>query len=215
VAGSISAARYKLWGAAAESKLPTGTYFGIDWNLMKQEGDSVIGKFDDFLDLPPPSARGGPGIREILDYEERAITATVNQLVGDRWSFSAAYRVTWSELQGAFPAFQQIPNASVRHVDSELNQLDLGVHWNHESGFFARADALWTSQENDGFVPEEPGDSFWQLNALAGYRFPRNYGEISVGVLNLLDTDYQLEPLSPYLELPHERTLFVRCRVTF
>jgi outer membrane receptor protein involved in Fe transport len=89
------------------------------------------------------------------------------------------------------------------------------VNWTHEGGLFARADALWTSQENDGFVPPEPGDSFWQLNALVGYRFPRNRGEVSIGVLNLLDTDYQLEPLSPFLELPHERTLIVRCRVTF
>jgi tetratricopeptide (TPR) repeat protein len=215
VAGSISAARYKLWGAAAESKLPTGTYLGLEWNTMKQEGDSVIGVFDDFLNVPPPSARGGPGIREILDYEERAITATINQLVGDRWSFSGAYRVTWSEFQAVFPDFLPFPGAGLRHMDSELHQLDLGVNWNHESGIFARADALWTSQENDGFVPPEPGDSFWQLNALVGYRFPRNRGEVGVGVLNLLDTDYQLEPLSPFLELPHERTLFVRCRVTF
>jgi tetratricopeptide (TPR) repeat protein len=215
VAGSISAARYELWGAAAESKLPTSTYLGLEWSTMKQEGDSVIGEFDDFLNLPPPSARGGPGIREILDYEERSITATINQLVGDRWSFSGAYRVTWSEFQVVLPGFLPIPGAGVRHVDSELHQLDLGVNWNHESGVFARADALWTNQENDGFVPAEPGDSFWQLNALIGYRFPRNRGEVSAGVLNLLDTDYQLEPLSPFLELPHERTLFVRCRVTF
>jgi tetratricopeptide (TPR) repeat protein len=215
LAGSVSAARYKLWGAAAEAKLPTDTYLGIEWNNLKQEGDSVIGVFDDFLNVPPPSARGGPGVRQNLDYEERAISATINQLVGEQWSFSGAYRLTWSEFHGLFPDFLSIPGASVRHLDSELHQLNLGVHWNHESGLFARADALWTSQENDNFVPAEPGDSFWQLNALVGYRFPRNRGEISVGVLNLLDTDYQLEPLSPYLELPHERTLFVRCRVTF
>jgi tetratricopeptide (TPR) repeat protein len=215
VAGSISAARYKLWGVAAESKLSSGTYLGVEWNAMKQEGDSVFGVFDDFVNLPPPSARGGPGTREVMDYEERSITATVNQLVGDRWSFSSAYRVIWSELQGVFPDFRSIPNAELRHVDSELHQLNLGVHWSHESGFFARADALWTMQENDNFVPAEPGDSFWQLNALVGYRFPQNRGEISAGVLNLLDTGYQLEPLSPYIELPHERALVVRCRVTF
>ena len=105
----------------------------------------------------------------------------------------------------------------------DLSQLDLAALWNHESGFFVRGDALWTHQDNDGFPAPadhphdtgEPGDDFWQLNAFVGYRFRRNHGEVSVGVLNLLNTDYQLEPLTPYLELPHERTFVMRCRLTF
>jgi tetratricopeptide (TPR) repeat protein len=220
VAGSVSAQRYKILGAAAESKLPTGTYLGLEWNSLKQEGDSRSGEFDDFIFEPQPSASGGPGFVQRLDYEERTVTATLNQLVADRWSFGAAYRVTWSEFQSALPEFAFL-SGTTRHRDSELHQLDLAANWNHESGLFARADALWTRQENDGFpgatsgATGEPGDDFWQLNAFVGYRFPRNHGELSVGVLNLLDTDYQLEPLSPYAELPHERTLVVRCRLSF
>lgn len=221
VAGSISAAHYKIFGAAAEAKLPTDTYLGLEWTLAKQEGDSRFGVFDDFRNLPLPSARGGPGLVQQLDYEERTLTATMNQLVAQRWSFGAAYRVTWSEFQGVTPDFLAFPGFSIQHRDSELHQLDLAANWNHESGLFVRADALWTRQENDGFpaprpgATGEPGDDFWQLNAFVGYRFPRNRGELSVGLLNALDTDYQLEPLSPYLELPHERTLVVRCRLTF
>jgi len=221
VAGSVSAARYKLLGAALETKLPTDTYFGIEWNSRKQEGDSRIGVFDDFPDEPLPSARGGPGLAELIDYEERTFTATLNQLVGQRWSFGAAYRGTWSEFQGVFPDFRAFPGSAVQQRDSELHQFDFAVNWNHESGFFTRGDALWTRQDNDGFpaakpgATGEPGDDFWQLNVFVGYRFQPNRGEISVGVLNALDTDYQLEPLTPYLELPHERALVVRCRVTF
>ncbi|MEA3213478.1 MAG: hypothetical protein QOE70_6535 [Chthoniobacter sp.] len=223
IVGSVSAARYKIIGAAAEVKLPTGTYAGLEWLSLKQENAIRFGEFDSFPAGPDPIAHGGPGLVEELDYEERSLTATINQLVAQRWSFGAAYRVTWSEFQGVFPDFLAFPGSSVQHRDSELHQLDLAANWNHESGFFARADALWTRQENDGFPPPElkprntgePGDDFWQLNTFVGYRFPRNRGELSVGVLNLLDTDYQLEPLSPYAELPHERTLVVRCRLSF
>ncbi len=216
--GSISAALYKIYGAAAEAKLPTGTYAGLEWNLLKQEHDTVFGQFDHIVSEP---ARAGPGTVQRNDYEERALTATLNQLVADRWSFGAAYRVTWSEFQGFFPDLRQFPGASVRHRDSELHQLDLAANWNHESGLFARADALWTRQANDGFPGAEPGatgesgDDFWQLNAFVGYRFARNRGELAIGLLNLLGADYQLEPLSPYLELPHERTLVLRCRLSF
>lgn len=223
LAGSVSAARYKIIGAAAEAKLPTGTYAGLEWTSLKQEGERRIGTFDLFLLNPLPSARDGSGIVEGLDYEERALTATLNQLVGDQWSFGAAYRVTWSEFQGVFADLVAFPGASIATRESELHQLNLAANWNHESGLFARADALWTRQETDGFPSPpsrprtigEPGDSFWQLNAIAGYRLPRNRGEVSLGVLNLLDTDYELEPLSPYTELPHERTFVVRCRITF
>ncbi|MEQ1862472.1 MAG: TonB-dependent receptor [Chthoniobacteraceae bacterium] len=223
LAGSVSAAQYKILGAAAESKLPTGTYLGVEWTSVKQEGDSRFGEFDAYFSDPVLLARGGPGSNQQLDYEERTLTTTLNQLVGLRWSFGAAYRVTWSEFQNVIPDFLGFPGAAIQHRDSELHQLDLAATWSHECGAFARADALWTKQENDGFPRPalqprntgEPGDDFWQINAFIGYRFPRNHGELSVGVLNLLDTDYQLEPLSPYAELPHERTLVVRCRLTF
>lgn len=221
--GSISGARYKIYSAATEVKLPSGTYLGLEGNWLKQEHSTTFGQFDFYAANPTAVAESGPGFAQRNDYEERVLTATLNQLVGDHWSFGGAYRVTWSEYQAFLPDFADFAGIGTQHRDAELHQLDLTATWNHESGLFAHADALWTRQENDGFPPSalkprntgEPGDDFWQLNAFIGYRFPRNYGEVSLGVLNLLDTDYQLEPLSPYIELPHERTLVVRCRVTF
>ena len=53
------------------------------------------------------------------------------------------------------------------------------------------------------------------MNAQVGYRFRRNLCEVSAGVLNVADTDYQLSPLTYLRELPHERTFFVRCRFSF
>jgi hypothetical protein len=53
------------------------------------------------------------------------------------------------------------------------------------------------------------------LNAFAGYRFMQNRAEVSVGVLNITDTDYRLNSLNPILDLPRDRTLAVRCRFSF
>ena len=64
-------------------------------------------------------------------------------------------------------------------------------------------------------LPLEPGDDFWQLNAFVGYRFPRRYAELSVGVLNLTDRDYRLNPLTLYAELPRERTAVVTLKINF
>jgi outer membrane receptor protein involved in Fe transport len=113
-----------------------------------------------------------------------------------------------------------------------LHELSLILLYNHPSGFFARAEANWYHQGNHDYSAEPvlspassskvltidtglPGDSFWQLNVLAGYRFARNQCELSVGILNLNNQDYRLSPLDPYEELPRTRTFFARCRLSF
>ena len=55
--------------------------------------------------------------------------------------------------------------------------------------------------------PDIPGDDIFQFNAYVGYRFRRNYGDITLGFLNMTDQDYKLNPLNYYNELPRERTL--------
>ncbi len=99
-------------------------------------------------------------------------------------------------------------------IRSVLQQLNLNATWNHPSGFFAQFNALWSQQSNEGFSPEEPGDSFWQFNFLAGYRFPRRQAQISIGILNLTDRDYRLEPLTPYNDLPRTRTIAAQLPVS-
>ena len=59
------------------------------------------------------------------------------------------------------------------------------------------------------------GDDFVQINAWAGYRFHRNLCELSVGVLNLGDSDYRLSPLNPHAKLARDRTIFMQCRLSF
>ena len=98
---------------------------------------------------------------------------------------------------------------------SELHQLTLQAIYNHPSGWFVRGETLWTAQINGGFIDREPGDDFWQFNLLAGYRFWQRRAEVSVGVLNLGDRDYQLEPLTLYNELPRERTFVARLSFKF
>ncbi len=120
--------------------------------------------------------------------------------------------------------------------EAHLHELSAQAIYNHPSGFFARAEVNWHRQDNDDFVTDatlrgagpgfyrteqttrdagRPSEDFWQFNAFAGYRFRRDQCEISVGVLNLTDEDYRLNPLNPYEELVRERTFVVRCRLNF
>jgi hypothetical protein len=91
-----------------------------------------------------------------------------------------------------------------------LHHLDLTAIFNHPCGFFSEYEAAWYTQSNSGYNPVEPGDNFWQLNAYFGYRFSGRHAELALGILNLTDQDYRLNPLNLYNELPRTRTLSVR-----
>jgi outer membrane receptor for ferric coprogen and ferric-rhodotorulic acid len=73
----------------------------------------------------------------------------------------------------------------------------------------------WYSQSNDGYTPAEAGDDFWQVNLFGGYRFWHRHAQIQLGVLNLNDQDYRLNPLNLYTELPRQRTFAVNFQFNF
>jgi outer membrane receptor protein involved in Fe transport len=87
--------------------------------------------------------------------------------------------------------------------------------FNHPIGFFAQAEALWNLQSNHGYSPELRGEDFWQFNLFLGYRFPGRRAELRIGMLNLTDQDYRLNPLTLYNELPRDRTFAARLKFTF
>jgi hypothetical protein len=102
-----------------------------------------------------------------------------------------------------------------QNLESTLHQMHLFAALNHESGCFGRLEALWSTQSNHGYQPDRPGDSFWQFNVFAGYRFPNRRVEIQLGLLNIADQDYRLNPLNLTPELPRDRTFVASLRLNF
>jgi len=221
VVGSVAAPTYDTAGILIEDRFPTGTYVGLQTTLLQSDVDRTVGTFDAFLAPPfppfPPSI--DPPIvpsstPQKLRYEEQDLLVTVNQLVGDEWSFGARYQLSYSNLQTSLP---EIPTAVVadQRVRATLHQGQLFALYNHRSGFFARLEGYWARQSNVGYAPDIPGDEIFQVNAYVGYRFRRNFGDVTLGFLNMTDQDYKLNPLNYYNELPRERTLVARVRLNF
>jgi tetratricopeptide (TPR) repeat protein len=219
VVGSVAAPTYDTAGILIEDRFPTGTYVGLQGTFLQSDVDRTVGDFDAFLApfggrINPPIV--GSSTQQQLRYEEQGILATVNQLVGDEWSFGARYQFTNSRLR---TIFTEIPTAIVPGADhlekATLHQGQLFALYNHRSGFFARLEGYWARQSNVGYSPDIPGDDIFQLNAYVGYRFRRNFGDVTLGFLNATDQDYKLNPLNYYNELPRERTLVVRARFNF
>ena len=244
--GAVAGSEFKRGALSLEQKLPSRTYFGIELNASAQDLDRTTGIFRAF------ETSGGVGVvtpassLEARDrYKEASLIATVNQLVGDRWSLGARYRYTYSELRTEFEGIDQaIPVAGEnarallgladRKGEARFHALSFHALYNHPNGFFARGEANWYRQRNEDYANfrlQEIGDikvvqrrmenqglagtDFWQFNLFAGWRFNRNQCEIGAGVLNLLGKDYHLNPLNPSEELPRDRTAVIRCKLQF
>jgi hypothetical protein len=85
--------------------------------------------------------------------------------------------------------------------------LILHVNYACRCGFFTQAQALYTSQSSHGYTPALPDEGFWQFNYYAGYRFLHRKGEVRLGILNIANQNYLLNPLNLYYDLPRQRTL--------
>jgi tetratricopeptide (TPR) repeat protein len=218
VVGSVAAPEYENAGLLIEDKFESGTYVAAQAVLRRTDVSRQIGAFDAVVSpggpiIPPIVATSTP---EQLHYEEQDLLFTVNQLLGDRWSLGAKYEVTFSDLQTVLRAIPiSVSPLGDNRQKATLHQAQLFAIYNHPSGWFGRLEGYWALQSNVGYSPDIPGDEIFQLNAYAGYRFRRNYGDITLGFLDINDQDYKLNPLNYYNELPRERTFVARVRLNF
>src|SRR5262249_43633703 len=162
----------ELFGLSLEQNFSTGTYLGVAGGILNSKVNRDIGVFE--ANFSGFATLGTT--REKLDYEERSIIFTFNQLLGNEWSFGARYRLSDVDLRSDFDEVKS--NARLfygwephQHLEGTLHELNFQVNYAHPSGIFAQAQALWYAQNNRGTVVEQPGDEFWQFNLFAGYRF--------------------------------------------
>jgi outer membrane receptor protein involved in Fe transport len=222
VEGDNAGAKFETYDLSLEQQFSTGTYLDISGEILNSTVNRVDGAFDYYPDslvlfYPIPA-----GLRENLDYQEKSLLVTANQLLGREWSLGARYLLTQAVLNDNFPDVPNlvpIPNTTPliprQRTEGILQQLSLSAIYNHPCGFFATGEALWYGQSNSGYTPGEPGADFWQFNAFAGYRFLQRRAEVTLGLLNITDQNYSLNPLNLYNELPRSRTIALSLRVNF
>ena len=223
--GSVEAPLFKTWGLGIDGVLPSRTWWGASFNVIEQDVDRTVGAFSGYSlaeVFPSDPAYFPDGTSQQLAYREGAFGATVNQLIGDEFSVGLSYLITRSDLRNTKPELIGHTNDADLRDRATLQELTISGNWNSPSGFFATVEANAFAQDlaedPNGLDPAKGprnGDSFWQFNALVGYRFWRNQGAVTLGVLNIGDTDYQLSPLTPYGEIVRDRTAVIACRLNF
>jgi hypothetical protein len=203
VVGLVPGTEFDTFGLGWDQSFDTRTYLTVEGEYLMSDGDRTIGLLsnsDPFVPTPDTAST----TRQSLDYTEMALRVTVNQLVGRDVALGSSYRLTHADLDSDSPVAGTVLNED---VSAYLHQVYLYAILNHPSGFFGQANAVWTQQSNQDYATDLPGDDFWQFNVYAGYRFWQRRMEARLGIMNLFDQNYRLNPLTLYNEMPRERTL--------
>ena len=217
VTGLVPGSRFETFDLALDQKFPTRTYVSIVAELLRSQGSRTVGTLDAFgpllLDIPS-------GVVENLRYQDKSVSITVDQLVSDEFAFGASYKLDVADLNDQFPTVPVATSGNLslsanRGVKGILHQVNLHAIYNHPCGVFGRVELVWSAQSNQGYAVDLPGDDFAQVNAFIGYRWPRRLAEIQLGVVNIGNRDYQLNPLNLYTELARERTFVANLKFNF
>jgi hypothetical protein len=216
VAGLVYGADQETWAVDVDQVISRRTFLGLEGSILRAKGDRDFGTLTNsgFFRIPDSPTLA----LQKLKFDEQSILLNVNQLIDRDWSVGFDNRLSYSHLDGWFPVIPDtaIGASSVTWNQSALlNQLKFHVLFNHPSGFFARAESLWMRQFDSGYTPSLNSSDFWQHNAFVGYRFLRRRAEVQVGIYNLTDTDYHLNPLSYYEDLPRQRTFAASLKLSF
>ena len=213
VVGLVPGTRFETWGAGINQRVRGGLYLDVFGEILESDAQRTVG----LLENTPGSLPFRPDLtsatEQSLDYRERSLVAAANQLIGRDFALSARYRLTDAELDSTFPV--PLDATLGNNVSATLHQLLLAALFNHPSGAFGQFNAIWSEQTNRDYRQDLDGDDFWHYNVLVGYRFLRRHGEVAIGILNLTDRDYELNPLTLYSELPRERTFVASLKFYF
>ena len=214
--GLVPGTKFETWSLGFDQSIKSGTYLGVSAELLKSDGTRNVGAFTNsisFIPIPDSPAT----TRQSLDFEERSLSAYASQLIGQCWTVGARYRVSQAELTGRFPDLTGVPGVRALEQNERaiLQHAQLFLLFNHPSGVFGEWSSDWYQQNNRGDTPNLPGDDFWQHNLFLGYRFPHRHAELRLGILNLADRDYRLNPLNLQSELARRRTFTASLRLNF
>jgi hypothetical protein len=216
VEGLVPGTKFETIGLGFDQSIGGRTFFGIESEFLTSDGARTVGVLTNSGPFGIPDSPSGT--RQSLEFRERDLSAYAGQLLGNYFSIGARYRLSTAHLVGQFP---QIPdginglNTLEQNNRATLHQISLNANMNLPCGFFAQWQSDWYHQGNSGYSPSLPPSDFWQHNIFAGYRFPRRYAEIRLGLLNLTDNDYRLNPLNFHPNLPRGRTFTASLRLNF
>ncbi|MGP8199694.1 MAG: FecR domain-containing protein [Limisphaerales bacterium] len=204
---------FEAYGLGIDHKFSTGTYVDVEAQVLTSEGNQQIGG-----EIVTPAVTLAP-LGQSQYFQEEDAFVSVNQLIGREVSVGARYALTAVDVSvndSPITGTTFVQN----HENSTLNEFSMFGNYYLPCGFFSTFQANWWVQHNayNGFSASgasEPGADFWQCNIYGGYRFPRRHIEMAIGLVNMFNQGYNVDPVTYFLEQARTRTLMASLKFNF
>lgn len=197
----------KRYGVALDHRMSSRLYGGVEYS--QRDIDAYL----PVVSLPPAASRV-----DIADSEERLARAYLYWTLNQTFALSAEYQYEDVKRDRDYPPELL---SGIRFTELETHRVPIGVVMHHPSGWFAGLKATYVDQQGeflDSFLlpTGQQQDDFWVLDASIGYRLPKRYGLVSVGVKNLSDESFRFQDIDPISPTFYpERLMFGRLTVAF
>ena len=176
------------YGGAIDQKFTKDIYGGVEFSKRDLEVPA--------LSQPAP---GAPPTLEKIDWDEYLGRAYLYWTPHEWLALRAEYQYEKYKRDEEF-------TAGIKEV--KTHSVPLGINFFHPIGFSASLKATYFDQDGDfqrldSASFESGDDQFWVVDAAIGYRLPKRYGLITVGVTNLFDEFfkfYDTDPVSPVIQ---------------
>jgi tetratricopeptide (TPR) repeat protein len=168
------------YGLAVDQKISQNLYTGVELSRRELEVPFLAG-----LQLQQ---------REV-DWEERFGRAYLYWTPHKWIAGSVEYQYDRFERKREFPGKEFI-NLLKTH------RLPIALSFFHPSGLIAQIKSTYIDQEGEFFdqsltTTSEDSDDFWVVDASFGFRLPKRWGLITVGIINLFDEEFNFQDTDP------------------
>ena len=189
------------YGLAADHIFTTDLSTGVEYSWRDTEVPSTVEEIDG------------------VDWDERFGRAYLYWTPTPRVAVSAEYQYERFKREDTF-------TGEFQATKIQTHRVPLAVNYFHPQGFIGRLRTTYINQEGDfsttgpGFLADVPtedkNDNFWLVDASIGYRLPKRYGIVSLGVSNLFDKDFNFVDTDPFNpRIYPERFYFGRITLSF
>jgi tetratricopeptide (TPR) repeat protein len=167
-----------------------------------------------YRDLKVPVAQITTGELDKADWNEQLARAYLYWAPHPQLALNTEYQYERFDRSGEATGVEQIS-------DLKTQRLPLGASWFSPGGLIGKLRATYVNQKGKfglGLADnqtEKDSDNFWIVDASLGYRLPKRYGIVSLGVLNLFDEEFNFQDTDPALpQIAPERTVLLRFTVS-
>jgi len=164
----------KVYGGAVDQKFSQNIYGGAQFTYRDLEVPYYVGF--------------GPELRiKEADWDE---------YLGRAYLYWTPHQWLALKAEYGYEKFEYEEQVNVGAREVKTHSFPLGANFFHPSGLFAGLQATYYDQEGEfqrfaTVTFESADDKFWLVDAAIGYRLPKRYGFLTVGVTNLFDEDFE------------------------